>query len=93
MEEKTLKVGERVRLVRLPPVWAEPWHHVPWSTREAYRRLMARRRPLRVDLVDEFGAWVRGRLRSRAGRIHEHLFVLDEGCWVRVMSRKGRRAR
>ena len=92
MDEKPLKVGERVRLVRLPPHWADPAYHVPWSTRDVYRRLIARRRALRIDEVDEHGAWVRCQFPSRAGRMHYHHLVLDDGCWVRVVSRKGRRA-
>ena len=90
MSDKPLKVGERVRLIRFPPHWTDPAYHIPWSTREVYRRLMARRRPLRVDEVDEHGAWVLCKFPSRAGRVHYHHIVLDDGCWVRVIPRKGR---
>jgi hypothetical protein len=93
MVEEPLKVGARVRIVRFPPGWAEPGFHVPWSTREVYRRLMARRRSLRIDLVDAWGAWVRCQFRSRAGRMHYHSVVLDDGCWVRVIPRKPRTGR
>jgi hypothetical protein len=86
--EKPLKPGDRVRLIRFPPAWSNPAYHVPWSTRDVYRRLIARHRSLRIAEVDEFGAWVRCQFKSRAGRMHYHSIVLDDGSWIRVIPRK-----
>ena len=82
-----LKVGDRVRIVRLPPAWDDPKYIVPRQTRAVFRRLIERRRPLRVYEVDHRGeAWVRCRFRNARGRIEYHSVTLDEGCWVRATS-------
>ncbi|HJT77984.1 MAG TPA: hypothetical protein VJ739_12345 [Gemmataceae bacterium] len=82
-----LHVGDRIRLVAEPPEWQQPGCYVPPCTRGLWRRLMARRQPLRVYEVDEWGVpWVRCRLRLRGGRWEHHHLALTEGGWVRVRS-------
>jgi len=66
---------------------ASDWH-VPRDTRAVYRLLM-RRRPLVIAVVDERGyPWIWCRIRARDGRIHHHSLIIDDGCWVRVKSRR-----
>jgi hypothetical protein len=79
-----LKIGDRVRVIRLPPIWKRPDWHVPADTRRIYRLMISRRRAVRVYDVDRYGAWVRLIVRARSGRIHHHSITLDDGCWVRV---------
>jgi len=81
---QTLKIGDRVRVVRLPPVWSTPGWHVPRSTREIYRLMISRRRPVRIYEVDFTGAWVHLQVRTKRGRLEHHDLTLDDGCWVKV---------
>ena len=87
----SLRVGDRVRIVRLPPAWDNPQYHVPAPTRRLFRKLMDRGRPLRVREVDERGeAWVWCRFRGKNGRIEHHGITIDDGCWVRVKAPRKR---
>ena len=89
MPPRPLNPGDRVRVVRLPPLWATPGYRVPPSTRRVYRLMIDRRRAVRVDHVDRCGPWVRIMVRDTRGRVHHHSVTLDDGCWVRVRPRKG----
>jgi hypothetical protein len=63
---KSLRVGDRVRILRLPTLWNHPNYHVDPSTRRLYRRLIARKRLVRVFRIDEFGQpWIQGRAPAR----------------------------
>ena len=88
MRPRSLKFGDRVRVVRLPPLWATPGYRVPLSTRRIYKLMIDRRRPVRIDQVDDWGTWVRLMVRDARGRLHHHHVTLDDGCWVRVRPRK-----
>jgi len=85
---QALSAGDRIRLVRSPPEWDQAGYHVPACTRRLVRRLIARRRPLRVYEVDEWGApWIRCRFRKPSGRWEHHFLAVTHGGWVRVRSR------
>lgn len=87
-----LQVGDRVRIVRLPPVWKTAQYKVSRTMRETYRRLIARRRPLRIDEIDERGLpWIRCQFKGRSGQMEYHFLVLDDGSWVRVVPRQSAR--
>jgi hypothetical protein len=93
MRLRRLKLGDRIHLVRFPPIWDDPNHRVPRSTRAVYRKLMARRRPLVISEIDERGLpWIEAQLRGRHGGIAYHFFVVDDGCWARVRPRSRTRA-
>ena len=85
-----LRVGDRVRLVADPPEWQRAGYHLPPETRDLWRLLVARCRPLRVYEVDEWGApWVRCRVPKSGGGWEQHfLAITDEGGWVRVQPRR-----
>jgi hypothetical protein len=86
---RTLHVGDRIRLVRMPPEWDLPGSRVPPCTRRLVHRLIARRRSLRVYEVDECGApWVRCRLRRKSGAWEHHYLSMTQGGWVRVKARR-----
>jgi hypothetical protein len=89
MKLRPLKLGDRIRLIRFPPIWDDlPKYFVPRSTRAVYRKLIASRRRLVVSEIDERGfPWIECRFRGR-GRMEHHFLVVDEGCWVRVKPRK-----
>ncbi|MFO0798315.1 MAG: hypothetical protein U0804_12630 [Gemmataceae bacterium] len=84
---RELRVGDRIRVVRLPSGWGRPGYHVPTCTRRLFRRLIERGRPLRVYEVDEDGLpWVRCRFRLAKGWEH-HFLAVNDDSWVRVLSR------
>src|SRR5262245_56568335 len=68
MKPRSLKVGDRVRVVRQPPAWGTAGYRVPVSTRRIYRLMIDRRRAVRVDEVDQWGAWVSVVVRDARGR-------------------------
>jgi hypothetical protein len=45
MRPRSLKIGDRVRVVRLPPLWMTPGYRVPLSMRRVYKLMIDRRRP------------------------------------------------
>lgn len=88
MRPHTLRVGDRVQVVRLPPMWSSPGFRVPADTRRVYDLMISRRRPVRIKEVDDIGAWVHLCVPDHRGRIIRHYITLDDGCWVRVPPRK-----
>src|SRR5262245_41625158 len=83
-----LRVGDRIRIVRLPSLWDEPGYVVPDRVRKSYERLIARGRALRVHEIDPWGfAWVQFRFLER-GKWAHHFLALDADSWVRVQSRR-----
>ena len=86
---RELRVGDRVRPVADPPEWELPGYHLPAETRDLWRLLVDRGRPLRIDEVDAWGApWVRCRVRRPGGGWEHHSLAITEGGWVRVGSRQ-----
>ncbi len=83
-----MRVGDRVRIVRLPPGCDEPGYTFHRDTRRLYKRLIARRRSLRVAKIDEYGVpWVHSRFRLKDGRIEYHSLSLNDDTWVKVRPR------
>lgn len=86
---RDLRVGDRVRIVRLPSDWNRPDWHVDLSTRQLYRKLIARKRSVRVYRVDELGQpWIQGRRRLRVGGWMYWSLAIADDSWVRVKARK-----
>ena len=84
-----LKVGDRVRVVRMPPGCDEPGYVLHPDTRRLYMRLIARGRSLRVAKIDEFGVpWVHSRFRRKDGRTDYHSLSLNDETRVKVRSRR-----
>lgn len=84
-----LRVGDRVRLVADPPEWQLPGYRLPAETRDLWRLLMARRWPLRVFEVDDWGTpWVQCRVRRPGGEWEHHALALCHGGWVLVQRRR-----
>jgi len=86
--EDPLRVGDRVRIVRMPTDFSKPGYYVHADTRCAYKRLIARGRSLRVFNVDEFGLpWVRFRFKRKNGTWEHHELAINDDSWVRVRRR------
>jgi hypothetical protein len=85
---RRLRVGDWIRIVRMPSDASKPGCTFPPETRALYRRLIARRRPLRVFRKDDDGLpWVRCRFAVRGGREYHELAIMDDS-WVAARPRK-----
>jgi hypothetical protein len=85
---RQLRVGDFIRLVAFPGEFIQPGYHLTPCTRRVYERLMTRRRPVRVDRVDDQGLpWIRCHLRDEDGRWEYHHLAFNHGGWVRVRRR------
>lgn len=80
-----LRVGDRVRLVRMPTGVDAPGYVFHPETRRLYQRLIDRRRSSRVFEVDEWGLpWIRCRFRGEDGSWEYHSLAINDESWERV---------
>ena len=85
---RDLRVGDRIRIVRLPTEWNQPGYHVPPCTRRLCLRLIQRRRPVRVNEIDDGGLpWIACRFCRRNGSWEHHFLAVNDDSWVRVRGR------
>ena len=85
---RELRVGDLIRIVRLPTGVDTPGYTFHPCTRRLYKRLIARRRPLRVCRIDQWGApWVRCRFRCKDGLWEHHSLAVNDDSWIRVKRR------
>jgi hypothetical protein len=84
---RTLKVGDRVRLVEYPPEF-RPGYQIHPDTVSVYKKLIARGRSMRVYWLDHCGApWIRCRFRRRNGQWEHHYLCLCHDGISRVKPR------
>jgi hypothetical protein len=78
-----LRVGDRIRIVRMPSDATTHGYTFLRDTRRLYQMLIARRRPLRIHEVDEWGLpWIRCRFRLRNGSWEHHCLVVNDDSWA-----------
>jgi hypothetical protein len=84
-----LRVGDRIRIVRMPSVASLEGNVLPRDTLRLYRQLIARKRPLRVYEIDERWRlpWIKCKFRTKNGRWEYHYLAVNDDSWVRVRSR------
>ncbi len=83
-----LCVGDRVRFVHMPTEFNQRGYLVHSDTRRVYRRLIARRRPVRVFKLDAWKLpWIRCRFRRKDGRWKYHSLAINHNGWVLVKPR------
>jgi hypothetical protein len=88
---KQLRVGDRVRLTEVPPEFLQEGYHIHKDTMRVYKRLVARRRPLRVYEIDEYGhPWVECRFRRKNGKYEIHWLAFNHDGIVKVKRRSTR---
>ena len=88
---KSLRVGDAVRIVRLPTTFGflAPGTTLAPTEVRLYRKLIARRKPVIVHEIDRDGRpWIRVRFRQRNGKLDIHFLAIDDDSWVRVRRRK-----
>ena len=85
---RSLKVGDRIRLVRMPSEFALPGYYLHPDTRQAYQTLIDRRRPVRIAKIDEWGIpWINFQIRLPNGSWECHSLDFNHDGWVRVTRR------
>jgi len=85
---RDLRVGDRIRIVRMPSDADTPGYSFFPETRRLYQKLIARRRSVRVFRIDEYGLpWIQCRFRRKNGSWEHHTLAVNDDSWVRVRSR------
>jgi hypothetical protein len=86
---RTLKVGDRVRLVEMPPEFLQPGYRIFPETLRVYKKLVARGRPLRIWQIDEWGhPWIWCRFRRKNRRWEWHTLAVNHDGIAKVKARK-----
>ena len=92
-EWKNLKVGDKIRIVSVPGFISGKKvknYTIARETISAYKKLIARKRPVVISEIDEYGQpWFEFRLRKKGKYIYHSMAVFKEDDnWVRVKPRK-----
>jgi hypothetical protein len=86
---RDLKVGDRIRIVRLPSAASMGGYVLPANTRRFYKRLIALKKRLTVYEIDRQGLpWIQCALRRKDGGLDCHFLAVNDDSWVRVKCRK-----
>ncbi|MEX2121804.1 MAG: hypothetical protein WD847_19635 [Pirellulales bacterium] len=85
---RSLKVGDRIRLVHMPTEFSQKEYLIHRDTLRAYRRLIARQRSLRICEIDEGGCpWIQFRFKKKDARWEHHWLLLNHDGLVKVRPR------
>jgi hypothetical protein len=90
MEEawRALRIGDRIRIVRMPSGVDAPGYTFHPDTRRLYKRLIARRRSLRICRIDAWELpWIHCRFKRKDGRWEYHSLAVNDDSWVLVKHR------
>lgn len=87
-EWRKLRLGDRIRFLRMPPALANPDYHVPLETRTLYELLI--RTGISIEIADftvdgmPVGRYLEDQ--SSQDQVFHSLVIdhTDDGCWVRV---------
>lgn len=87
-EWKDLKVGDRIRIVRMPSGVDEPEYTFHRDTRKLYTRLIARGYAQRISKICEWCLpWIECRFQLPDGRWEYHSLAVNDDSWVLVNRR------
>jgi hypothetical protein len=91
---KNLRVGDRVRFVRMPTFEGVAGGGPLPETKQLYKRLIARSRPPRVFQIDEYRLpWIQCRFRRKDGKWEHHwLAINDRYQWATPVAHERREA-
>jgi len=87
---RKLRVGDRIRIVRMPSETSMDGYKLPRDTRRLYKLLIARKKVLHIHEIDKRWKlpWVWCRLRQKNGRLEQHLLAVNDDSWEPVKSRR-----
>ena len=90
---QSLRVGDRIRIVRMPSGVDAPGYVFPACTRRLYERLIERGRPVRIFEITENGLpWIQCRFKMPDGNWEWHYLAVNDDSWVRVRHRHKRKS-
>lgn len=82
---RDLRVGDAVRIVRLPGEFDRPGYRVHPSTRRLYERLIAGGKTFRIREIDQWGyPRIHVRQRCKDGSVGHHTLALCDDSWERA---------
>src|SRR5260221_4882930 len=88
---RNLKVGDKIRLIEIPPEFLQEDYFVHRDTMRLYKKLLRNRRAIRICDIDEWGLpWIHCRSRLKNGMTLHEFLAFNHGGWVRVKSRNMR---
>jgi hypothetical protein len=91
---KRLRIGDRVRFVRLPTFEGVPGGGLHRDTRRLYKMLIARGRPSRIFQIDEYRLpWIYCRFRRKNGTWEIHWLAINDDSWILIKPRRRSRPR
>ncbi|MFO1065309.1 MAG: hypothetical protein U0892_15695 [Pirellulales bacterium] len=84
-----LKIGDRVHFISLPEEWNRPGYVIHRDAKAFMKRMLKRKKPVRVAMIDEYGTpWIFANTIER-GRRHYHSWAITEQTgWRMVVPRK-----
>jgi hypothetical protein len=86
---QSLKVGDQIRIIRMPSAESMADYVLPANTRRFYKRLIALKKRLAVYEIDRDGRpWIQCALRRNDGGLDYHFLAVDDDSWVRVKIRR-----
>jgi hypothetical protein len=86
---RQLEIGDKIRLIEIPPEFLQEGYYIHRNTMRVYKKLLARRRPLRIWMMDEYGhPWIQCRFQRKDGQWEHHTLAVNHDGLVRVISRK-----
>ncbi len=91
MRADGLRIGDRIRIVRLPGIGVEGYYLHP-DTRRVFRKLIERRTAVRIARIEHGMPWYDCRFRKTKGSWESHSLAVCEldNNWVLVRRRGGR---
>src|SRR5438132_924825 len=91
---RQLKVGDRIRLTEVPREFFQEGYYILRETLLVYKKLVARRGPLRIWMIDEYRLpWIQCRFRRKDGRWEHHTLAVNHSGLARVIPRRTKRKR
>ncbi len=85
-----LKIGDKIRIVAIPGENVANYC-IHSETKKTYKKLIDRKRPVRINRVDEYGQpWYDFRFQKKNGSWERHTMCVmkDDDNWVKVQKRK-----
>ena len=89
MKATKLKIGDRIRIIGIPGEGV-PGYCMHRDTRQAYKKLIARRRSVVISEIQWGLPWYSFRFRMKNGKWEYHSMVVaeDDNNWVLVKPRR-----
>jgi hypothetical protein len=91
MRVNKLKIGDKIRIIRVPGEGI-PNYYIHRDTVRVYKKIIARRQPVRINRIDEYGSrWFSCRFKMQNGTWEWNYLAVyeDDNNWV-IVKRKSK---